>query len=89
MILIYFQIRQVYNDFNYKAKSDFDTANKCHLLFGMLFKSGVTQLLDLHHLISLHGSPSLFSSLPLLCSKETNTHKSLCDMLIDFISFSS
>ena len=68
-----------------RGQSDFDTANKCHLLFGMLFKSGVTQLLD----FALHGSPSLFSSLPLLCSKETNTHKSLCDMSINFISFSS
>ena len=29
-----------------RRQSDFDTANKCHLLFGMLFKSGVTQLLD-------------------------------------------
>ena len=47
-ILISFQISQVYNDCNQKAKNEFNIANTYVIdyLECLLFKSGVTQLLD-------------------------------------------
>ena len=71
-ILTSFQISQVYNDGNQKAKSDSDIANTYVIDYLECQFSKVVSLSCqiFHHLISLHGSPSFFSSLPLLCSKE-------------------